>query len=55
MTKFSEQELIRREKLRALRSLGIDPYPAALFPIDADSKSIKEKYREGKKVIIAWR
>ena len=55
MTKFSEQELIRREKLKALRSLGIDPYPAALFPIDADSKSIRENFCEGKKVIIAGR
>jgi lysyl-tRNA synthetase class 2 len=55
MTKFSEQELIRREKLKALRSLGIDPYPAALFPIDADSKSIRENFSEGKKVIIAGR
>ena len=55
MTKFSEQELIRRDKLKALRSLGIDPYPAALFPIDADSKSIRENFCEGKKVIIAGR
>ena len=55
MTKFSEQELIRREKLKALRNLGIDPYPAALFPIDADSKSIRENFSEGKKVIIAGR
>ena len=55
MTKFSEQELIRREKLKALRSLGIDPYPAALFPIDADSKSIRENFSEGEKVIIAGR
>ena len=55
MTKFSEQELVRREKLKSLRSLGIDPYPAALFPIDADSKSIRENFSEGKKVIIAGR
>ena len=55
MTKFSEQELIRREKLKALRSLGIDPYPAALFPIDANSKSIRENFCEGKEVIIAGR
>ena len=55
MTKFSEQELIRREKLKALRSLGINPYPAAMIPIDADSKSIRENFSEGKKVIIAGR
>ena len=55
MTKISEQEQIRREKLKALRDLGIDPYPAALFPVNTDSKSIKENFSEGKKVIIAGR
>ena len=55
MTKFSEQELIRRGKLKALRNLGIDPYPAAQFPVNANSKSIKENFSEGKKVIIAGR
>ena len=37
---LSEQELVRRDKLGKLRELGIDPYPAALYPIDANSKSI---------------
>ena len=55
MTKISEQEQIRREKLKALKDLGIDPYPAALFPVNTDSKSIKENFSEGKKVIIAGR
>ena len=55
MTKISEQEQIRREKLKALRDLGINPYPAALFPVNTDSKSIKENFSEGKKVIIAGR
>ena len=55
MTKISEQGQIRREKLKALRDLGIDPYPAALFTINTDSKSIKENFSEGKKVIIAGR
>ena len=55
MTKISEQGQIRREKLKALRDLGIDPYPAALFPVNTDSKSIKENFSEGKKVIIAGR
>ena len=27
----SEQELVRRDKLKQLRALGIDPYPAAAF------------------------
>lgn len=55
MTKISEQGQIRREKLKALKDLGIDPYPAALFPVNTDSKSIKENFSEGKKVIIAGR
>ncbi|MBG6129936.1 lysyl-tRNA synthetase class 2 [Aquimarina sp. EL_43] len=52
---LSEQELVRREKLNALRNLGIDPYPAALYPVDYTSKQIKSKFEEGKKVIIAGR
>lgn len=52
---LSEQELIRREKLIKLREMGIDPYPAALYPVDATSKDVKEGYSEGKKVVIAGR
>ncbi len=52
---LSEQELVRREKLTKLRELGIDPYPAALYPVDTNSKNIKEGFEEGKKVIIAGR
>lgn len=52
---LSELELIRREKLNQLRELGIDPYPAALYPLDHTSKQIKEGFEEGKKVIVAGR
>ncbi|WP_281541079.1 lysine--tRNA ligase [Maribacter aestuarii] len=52
---LSEQEIIRREKLRKLREMGIDPYPAALYPIDSSSNKIKSNYTEGKKVTIAGR
>ena len=52
---LSEQEIIRREKLIALRELGINPYPADLFPVDNTSKQIKENFLEGKKVIVAGR
>ncbi|MBH46332.1 MAG: lysine--tRNA ligase [Flavobacteriaceae bacterium] len=55
MGQLSDQEQVRREKLQALRALGINPYPAALFPIDADSKSIKNNFSEGKSVTIAGR
>ncbi|MEX0289448.1 MAG: lysine--tRNA ligase [Flavobacteriaceae bacterium] len=51
----SEQEIIRREKLDKLRELGINPYPAALYPINSSSKIIKEGFEEGKNVIIAGR
>ncbi|TBX65337.1 lysine--tRNA ligase [Flavobacterium silvisoli] len=52
---LSEQEIIRREKLNALRNLGINPYPANLFPVSHTSKQVKENFEEGKKVILAGR
>ena len=52
---LSEQELVRREKLEKLRGLGINPYPADLFPLDHTSKQIKSEFEEGKKVVIAGR
>jgi lysyl-tRNA synthetase class 2 len=52
---LSEQELVRREKLVKLRALGINPYPADLFPVDHTSKQIKDNFENGKKVIIAGR
>lgn len=52
---LSEQEVVRREKLVKLRDLGINPYPADLFPINSNSTKIKEAYTEGEKVIIAGR
>ncbi|NBU80171.1 MAG: lysine--tRNA ligase [Flavobacteriaceae bacterium] len=52
---LSEQEIIRRDKLKALRELGINPYPADLFPVNHSSKLVKENFIEGKKVIVAGR
>jgi len=52
---LSEQEVVRREKLVKLRALGINPYPADLFPVNSNSKEIKEAYTESKQVIIAGR
>jgi lysyl-tRNA synthetase class 2 len=48
---LSEQELVRREKLNKLRDLGINPYPANLFPVNQTSKQIKEFFEESKKVV----
>ncbi len=55
MSQLSEQELVRREKLAKLRELGINPYPADLYPVSHTSKQVKEQFEEGKKVIIAGR
>ncbi|MBQ0096782.1 MAG: lysine--tRNA ligase, partial [Bacteroidales bacterium] len=41
---FNEQELGRRESLAKLRELGIEPYPAAMYPVNASTASIKEEY-----------
>jgi lysyl-tRNA synthetase, class II len=37
---LSEQELIRRQALVELRTLGIDPYPAAMFPVNTNTRQI---------------
>ena len=41
---LSEQELGRRQALTALRELGIDPYPAAEFPVNAYSDEIRANF-----------
>ena len=45
MQNLSEQEIIRREKLAELTRLGIDAYPAALYPVNSSSAYIKEHYK----------
>ncbi|WP_191860641.1 lysine--tRNA ligase [Hanstruepera ponticola] len=55
MSQLSEQEIVRREKLTKLRELGINPYPADLFPVEETSKQVKQNFKEGKKVVIAGR
>lgn len=52
---LSEQEIIRRDKLAALRKEGINPYPADLFPVDHTTKQVKSHFEEGKKVVMAGR
>src|SRR6478752_6540079 len=42
---LSEQELIRREKLAELNKLGIDPFPAALYPVNISATTIKQTYK----------
>ncbi|TYB79383.1 lysine--tRNA ligase [Bizionia myxarmorum] len=55
MSQLSEVEIVRREKLAKLRELGINPYPADLYPVEETSKQVKDSFIEGKKVVIAGR
>ncbi|SUB78130.1 Lysine--tRNA ligase [Porphyromonas macacae] len=43
---LSEQEIIRRQSLEALKENHIDPYPAAEFTVTAQSKEIIENFQE---------
>lgn len=55
---LSEQEIIRRNSLDELRALGIEPYPAALYEVNAYSKDIKQEFKddaEKRQVSIAGR
>jgi lysyl-tRNA synthetase class 2 len=46
---LSEQEELRREKLAELIMMGIEPYPAPLYPVNAYSSDIKENFKEENK------
>lgn len=48
MQELSEQERNRREALKELRNLGIEPYPAAMFDVNATSKEILKNYEVNK-------
>ena len=55
---LSEQELFRRNSLEQLRTMGIEPYPAAEYPVDAYADEIKENFRdedEKRNVTVAGR
>ena len=52
---LSEQELVRRDKLNKIKNLGIEPYPAELFPVSNYSLDIKNEFELDKKVILAGR
>ena len=41
---YSEQELLRRESLAKLIELGIEPYPAALYPVNTNAAEIKSGF-----------
>lgn len=44
MHELSEQEILRRKSLEAIRKLGIDPYPAARYMVNTTAKEIKKEY-----------
>ncbi len=50
---LSEQEEIRREKLAEMIMMGIDPYPASLYPVTTNSAFIKEHFSEETKDELA--
>jgi lysyl-tRNA synthetase, class II len=54
---LSEQEILRREALTELRTLGIEPYPANEYVVTANSKEILSHFEkfEGKEVVLAGR
>ena len=56
---LSDQEQFRRESLKELREMGIDPYPAAMYPTNAFAAEIKENFKddaaEPRQVCVAGR
>ena len=52
---LSEQELVRRESLKKLRELGVEPYPAKAYKVNAYTKDCKANFEEGKQVCLAGR
>ena len=52
---LSDQEIQRRETLDKLRGMGINPYPAELYPVTDLATDIKSKFEEGKQVCLAGR
>lgn len=45
---LSEQEIIRRKSLEEFEKLGINPYPAELFDVNASAQEILENYERHK-------
>jgi lysyl-tRNA synthetase class 2 len=52
---LSEQEIQRRESLQKLRELGINPYPADLYPVTDFASEVKANFSEGKQICLAGR
>ena len=50
-----EQERIRLESLTQLRQLGIDPYPAAAYPVDTHAGPLVSAFHADQEVCMAGR
>lgn len=56
---LNEQQILRRQSVDQLRAMGIDPYPAELYPVNTTADEIKEEFNSNpdkfKQVIVAGR
>ena len=52
---LSEQEIQRRESLNKIIEMGINPFPADMYPVSIYASEIKENFEEGKAVCLAGR
>ena len=48
ISEHSEQEIIRRNSLSKLKEMGVDPYPAAAWPVNVKAETVKAEFDEGK-------
>ena len=48
ISELSEQEIVRRNSMQKMKDMGIDPYPAAEFPVNVTTAEIKENYNAEK-------
>src|SRR5665648_43921 len=59
ISELSEQEIVRRNSLQKMKEIGIDPYPAAEFPVNVSTSEVKENYNSElnnyKEVVLAGR
>ena len=43
---LSEQEIVRRESMARMREMGIEPYPAAEFPVTGYTDEIRANFTD---------
>ena len=49
---LSDQEQVRREALLKLRALGIDPFPAAEYPVNHTAKVVKDLFKDSEQLEV---